>query len=303
MSFKTNKGRVRNKNLKPSSKKWLSRHINDEYVQKAKELRYRSRAAFKLLEIDNKFKIFAGYRDVLRNKQSLRDGQDLRIRQSKNLNASNLNASHKVNILELGAAPGGWSQIILQKTHDYKLKSKVVCVDLLKMDSLKDALSDIYFIEGDFTSLEVKNHILNVFNDVYDAGDVAADYDVSSKCDLDAFACDDKVIDDNYDSSDDKTGEVVNRRVVDLILSDIAPSMTGNKSVDFSRINNIAKVVADFSEEFLRCEGSLILKYFHTGNNELITRLKKMFKVVKVFKPPSSRSESAEVYMICMFKK
>lgn len=269
MSFKANKGRVKNKNLKPSSKKWLSRHINDEYVQKAKELRYRSRAAFKLLEIDDKFKIFAGYRDVLRKQRTLRSGQDLKSDQSKKFEASSLNASHKVNILELGAAPGGWSQIILQKTHDYKLKSRIVCVDLLKMDFLKDSLSDICFIEGDFTSLEVKNHILNVFND----------------------------------PSDDMTDEIVNRQVVDLILSDIAPSMTGNKSVDFSRINNIARVVTDFSEEFLRCDGSLILKYFHTGNNELITRLKKMFKVVKVFKPPSSRSESAEVYMICVFKK
>lgn len=273
MSFKANKGKVRNKNLKPSSKKWLSRHINDKYVQRAKELRYRSRAAFKLIEIDDKFKIFASYRDILRNKQTLISKQ-----------SKNFDIIHKMNILELGAAPGGWSQIILRKNHDYKLRSKIVCVDLLKIDSLRDALSDIYFIEGDFTSLEVKNHILDVFNEV------------SDKCDLGDFVCGEVV--------DDVSGDAnFNKQVVDLILSDIAPSMTGNKSVDFSRINNIARVVTDFSEEFLRCDGSLILKYFHTGNNELITRLKKMFKVVKVFKPPSSRPESAEVYMICMFKK
>lgn len=255
---------LKNKKLKPSSKAWMLRHINDQYVHKAKSLKYRSRAAFKLLEIDEKFKILKS----------------------------------KCNVAELGSAPGGWSQVIVEKCK----KSKILCVDLLSMAPI----DGVHFIVGDFCQESVIEKIIRFFCDTsVISSEVCHENIIQVK---DVF---DDTLNNNMNCEHDNcaTQSIFNgsnqdsNQIIDLLLSDIAPSMTGNKSVDFSRINMIANIVVNFAEKHLKMGGNLILKYFHTGSNELITRLRKMFSNVKVFKPESSRAESAEVYMICIGKK
>ncbi len=116
ISKKTDK--IHSKKLSESSKQWLRRQINDEYTNRAKELGYRSRASFKLLEIDDKFKIVAKSKSVL----------------------------------DLGSAPGGWTQVILQKNK----KATVVAVDLIDMDSVPGS----YFIKGDFMVEETRKAVM-----------------------------------------------------------------------------------------------------------------------------------------------
>lgn len=115
---------VKNKNLKASSKLWLQRHINDEYTNKAIALGFRARSAFKLLEIQEKFDVFNLGRGYLKGK-----------------------FPPLKKILDLGAAPGSWSQIALKET-----KAKVVGVDLLKIDPLPE----MDFYQGDFCDHEIK---------------------------------------------------------------------------------------------------------------------------------------------------
>lgn len=119
---------VKNKSLKSSSKKWLERHINDEYTTKARIFGFRSRSAFKLIEINEKFDIFNLGRKIVKN-----DGSKVQ------------------KVLDLGCAPGGWSEVVLKQTN-----AKVVGVDLLPIKPL-DGLE---FYEGDFCSSSVQDLLL-----------------------------------------------------------------------------------------------------------------------------------------------
>ncbi len=204
---KTAKGR------RLSSTRWLQRQLNDPYVQEAKRLGYRSRAAFKLIELDDKFHF-------------LKPG---------------------LKIIDLGAAPGGWTQVSMERIGS---KGHVVGIDLQEIDSVPGA--DL--IQGDFMDDDAPDRL---------------------KALLDGPA--------------------------DIVLSDMAASSTGHPQTDHLRIMALLEVAADFATDVLAPGGTFVGKVLQGGaENELLTQLKRNFKTVKHAKPPASRSDSAEVYVVAM---
>ncbi|UFX98480.1 RlmE family RNA methyltransferase [Candidatus Gromoviella agglomerans] len=202
--------KVVNKNFKTSSKKWMLRHINDPYVHKAKLMHYRSRAAFKLIQIDDKFKIFS----------------------KKNM-----------VIVDLGCSPGGWTQVVRQNSESHK----IVGVDLIDMKPIHN----VTFINGDFCTQETQERIKSVLN-----------------------------------------------LKANLVLSDIAPPLSGNKQCDVFKIEDIACQVLEFCIKNLKIGGIAIVKQFQFGNNRVVMQYRKYFRSVKLFKPDASRPESSEVYIV-----
>lgn len=196
-----------------SSQRWLMRQLNDPYVKKAKIDGYRSRAAYKLLEINEKFKI-------------LKPG---------------------LKVVDLGAAPGGWTQVSLDKVGP---KGCVVAIDLTPVEPLAGA----QLICGDFcdpTKIEeIKSYL---------------------------------------------------EGPVDVVLSDMAASSTGHSSTDHIRIMALADEAFLFAQEVLGKGGSFIAKVLQGGTEkELLQLLKKHFEKVCHFKPPASRSDSAEMYVVAI---
>ncbi len=206
---KTAKGR------KTSSTEWLKRQLNDPYVREADRLGYRSRAAFKLVEMDEKYPF-------------LKKGQV---------------------IVDLGSAPGGWSQVAAQKGAD------VIAIDILPMDELPD----VTFMQMDFSE----------------------------------------------DDAPDQLFEALNGRKADAVVSDIAPNTTGHKQTDHLRIMAFAEMAYDFAHQVLAPNGTFICKVFQGGaQDDLLKQLKKDFGSVKHIKPPASRKDSAEIYVMALgFKK
>ena len=192
------------------SKNWINRQRKDIYVRKSKIEGYRSRAVYKLEEINQKFKIF-------------RSG---------------------ASVLDLGAAPGSWSQYILNNYKNIKLAS----IDLKKFDENKNA----YQIEGDFTDDIYKKKILNFFQEK-----------------------------------------------IDIVLSDMAVNTTGNKNLDSIQTSELCLDAMRFSKEVLKKDGVFVSKIFIGSTfNEIIDESKKIFRKNKVFKPPASRKESKESFII-----
>ena len=192
------------------SKNWINRQRKDIYVRKSKIEGYRSRAVYKLEEINQKFKIF-------------RSG---------------------ASVLDLGAAPGSWSQYILNNYKNIKLAS----IDLKKFDEIKNA----YQIEGDFTDNIYKKKILNFFQEK-----------------------------------------------IDIVLSDMAVNTTGNKNLDSIQTSELCLDAMRFSKEVLKRDGVFVSKIFIGSTfNEIIDESKKIFRKNKVFKPPASRKESKESFII-----
>ena len=192
------------------SKNWINRQRKDIYVRKSKIEGYRSRAVYKLEEINQKFKIF-------------RSG---------------------ASVLDLGAAPGSWSQYILKNYKNIKLAS----IDLKKFDEIKNA----YQIEGDFTDDIYKKKILNFFQEK-----------------------------------------------IDIVLSDMAVNTTGNKNLDSIQTSELCLDAMRFSKEVLKKNGVFVSKIFIGSTfNEIIDESKKIFRKNKVFKPPASRKESKESFII-----
>ncbi|MEO0392054.1 MAG: RlmE family RNA methyltransferase [Pseudomonadota bacterium] len=212
--MKTARGR------KPSSTQWLQRQLNDPYVADAKRLGYRSRAAFKLIELDEKFRL-------------LKPGQNPRQR-----------------IVDLGAAPGGWTQICIERLSGKHAddENPVVGMDLQAIDPMVGAI----FIEHDFM--------------------------------------------------DDDAPDLLRRSLdgpADLVLSDMSPATTGHKSTDHLRIMALSETAAHFAAEVLAPGGAFVSKVFQGGaEHDLLTMLKKNFEQVRHYKPPSSRSESAETFVV-----
>lgn len=197
------------KRRKTSSNQWLERHINDPYVHAAHREGYRSRAAYKLLEIDEKYKI-------------LKAG---------------------AVVVDLGAAPGGWSQVAAEK----KCKT-VVGIDLLPIDPLPG----VTFFEMDFMD------------------------DAAPQTLLDAL------------------GEAP-----DVVLSDMAPNTTGHKATDHIRIVMLVEAAYDYACDILKSNGAFVAKVFQGGTEgELLNRIKKDFTTVRHVKPPASRQDSAEIYLV-----
>ncbi len=203
--LKTSRGRT------TSSQRWLARQLNDPYIQKAKVEGYRSRAAYKLIEIDEKFKVLkAGAR-----------------------------------IIDLGAAPGGWTQVILERIGP---KGRVVGVDLTPIEPLLGA----HFICGDF--------------------------------------CDSLMIEQL------KTALAGSAQVV---LSDMAAPSTGHSSTDHLRIMALAEEAFAFALDILEIGGDFVVKVLRGGTEkELLGLLKKHFEKVTHYKPPASRADSAEMYVV-----
>ncbi|CAK7192677.1 Ribosomal RNA large subunit methyltransferase E [Commensalibacter sp. Nvir] len=194
-----------------SQQRWLTRQLNDPYVRAAQQQGWRSRAAFKLIELDQKFHIF----------------------------------KPNMKVIDLGAAPGGWSQVAKS------LKAKqVVGIDLLAIEPM----TDVEFIQGDFT--DVSNSKLLI-----------------SKL----------------------------KGKADVVLSDMAPNTTGHSGTDHIRIMNLTEEAIYFAARILNPGGIFVAKVFQGGTEkELLIRLKQMFSIVKHAKPPASRKESKELYVVAM---
>ena len=195
-----------------SSHRWLREHFNDEYVKQAQREGYRSRAIYKLKEIDEKKKL-------------LRPG---------------------MTVIDLGAAPGGWTQYVAEKL---QMQGKIIALDILPMDPLPG----VDVIHGDF----------------YDDAVLA------------------------------KLMEHVPEGGVDLLLSDMAPNMTGNISVDIARAMGLVEVAFDLASSVLKPGGCLLMKVFHgTGFDELLKLARVEFSDVMLRKPSASRPRSRETYLL-----
>lgn len=194
---------------KTSSTQWLKRQLNDPYVREAERLGYRSRAAFKLKEMDDKLNF-------------LNKGQV---------------------IIDLGAAPGGWSQVAAEKG------SEVIALDILAMDEMPD----VTCLQIDFTLEEAPSKLL----------------------------------------------DKLNGRKADAVLSDMAPNTTGHKQTDHLRIMAFAEMTYEFAKDVLVPGGTFITKVWQGGaQEELYQQLKIDFKAVKHLKPPASRKDSAEMFVV-----
>jgi 23S rRNA (uridine2552-2'-O)-methyltransferase len=197
-----------------SSTHWLERQLNDPYVAEARRLGYRSRAAFKLLELDDRFRL-------------LKPG---------------------ARVVDLGAAPGGWTQVAAARTRAEAGQGRVVGIDLLPMDPVPGAT----LLHMDFL------------------GDAAPE---AIRAALGGPA--------------------------DLVLSDMAAPATGHAATDHLRIVALAEAAYAFAREVLAPGGSFVAKVFQGGTERsLLESLRRDFEAVRHAKPPASRAESAEVYVV-----
>jgi 23S rRNA (uridine2552-2'-O)-methyltransferase len=195
-----------------SSGRWLRRHFDDGYVRRAQQAGYRSRAAYKLLEINERDHI-------------LRPG---------------------MTVIDLGAAPGGWSQVAAGTVGR---RGRVIALDLLPMDPI----SNVWFIHGDFREESVFTALL----------------------------------------------EMVGDRQVDLVISDMAPNISGMRSVDQPRAMYLAELALDLAKNVLAPGGALLVKAFQgEGIDEFKRDMQSCFKSVVTRKPKASRPSSREVYML-----
>jgi len=203
ISLKTAKGRT------TASQRWLSRQLNDPYVQAAQRDGWRSRAAFKLIELDDRFQLIRP----------------------------------RMRVVDLGAAPGGWTQVAVRRG-----AGRVVGVDLLPMDPVAGAS----LLLGDFTDPEMPARLMEAL-----AGPA------------------------------------------DLVLSDMAPNTTGHHATDHMRIVALAEQACGFAIATLAPGGSFVAKVFQGGSERhVLEPMKKHFSSVRHAKPPASRKDSSELYVV-----
>ena len=202
VKVKTAKGR------KISSQAWLERQLNDPYVREAKAKGYRSRAAFKLVELDRKFRV-------------LKKG---------------------ARVLDLGAAPGGWTQVAVARG------CQVVAMDILPMDPIAGA----EVLQLDMLARETPARLKDALGGP-----------------------------------------------ADLVLTDMAAPTTGHRATDHIRTTALLEAALDLADEVLAPGGAFIGKVFQGGaTGELLARIKRQFRDVKHVKPPASRAESVELYLV-----
>lgn len=198
-----------------SSTRWLERQLNDPYVVKAKKAGYRSRAAFKIVEIDDKHRLFR------------RGGR----------------------VVDLGAAPGGWCQVAVERTGSTAAAPLVVGIDYLEMDSI----AGVRLLQKDFLDEDAPAALM----------------------------------------------EALGGQAPDVVLSDMAAPTTGHHKTDYLRTAHLAEVAAVFAVDVLKPGGAFVAKVFRGGTeNELLTLLKQNFASVSHMKPPASRQESVEMYVV-----
>jgi len=210
---------------KKLNKAWLNNHVSDPYVQQAQKDGYRSRAAYKLKEIDEELKL-------------IRPGQV---------------------VVDLGATPGAWSQYLRRKFAPKEagqggaavgqLNGTIIALDLLDFEPIEG----VHFIQGDFQEDAVLAQLEQAL-----AG-----------------------------------------RLVDVVVSDMAPNLSGIAVTDSARISNLIELAVDFADKRLKPEGALVAKVFHgSGYNELVQLFRSHFKTVKVVKPKASRERSSETFLV-----
>ena len=193
------------------SKSWVIRQRRDKYVRQSKLEGYRSRAVYKLKELDEKFRII----------------------------------KNNLNILDVGSAPGSWTQYLSEKSKG----SKIMSIDLKEVEKIQD----VYHVVGDF--LDDKNQ---------------------------------KMIADYFPKK------------IDLVVSDMAVNTTGNKNLDSIQTGELSLTAMHFAIGMLRPKGIFLSKIFMGSTfNEIVENAKKNFKESKIFKPPSSRKDSKESFIIC----
>lgn len=192
-----------------SSQKWLQRQLNDPYVAAARAEGWRSRAAYKLIELDDKFHL-------------LRPG---------------------MRVVDLGAAPGGWSQVAVKRG-----VGQIVGLDLLPIDPIPG----VHLIQGDFNDVDMASRLIGLLGGP-----------------------------------------------VDLVLSDMAPNTTGHSATDHVRIVALAELAFAFAVRVLAPGGAFIAKVFQGGSErEMQAPMKRLFASVKHAKPPASRKDSSELYVV-----
>ncbi len=203
-----------NKKHSASSKRWLKEHFDDFYVAQAKKHGWRSRAIFKLEELDQKDNL-------------LRNG---------------------MTVVDLGSAPGSWSQFVASKVGHL---GTIIACDILPMDPI----SGVSFLQGDFREEAVLDALLNK----------------------------------------------INGKNVDLILSDMAPNMSGTQSIDQAGSMYLVELALDMCHQVLKKNGNLAVKVFQgEGFDQYVQEVRKYFKTIKIRKPNSSRPRSREVYVVAM---
>ncbi len=220
-----------------SSNRWMHEHVTDPFVQQAKKLGYRSRASFKIIEIDVKYKLF-------------RRG---------------------MTVVDLGAAPGGWSQIAAPKVGAAsaaattgtagsaaagvrKGTGRVIAIDLLEMPGLPG----VEFLQADFTTQEGLAAVVNAL-----AGSGGAPGKVG------------------------------------LVMSDMAPNISGIGVSDQAKSMYLCEIALEFAVRFLESEGAFVVKTFQgAGFPEFLKAMRASFREVKTIKPKASRDRSAEMYLV-----
>jgi len=195
--------------MSKKSSNWYKSHINDEFVKLANKGNWRSRAVFKLKEIDEKYNLI----------------------------------KEESNILDLGSAPGGWSQYASKKLKN----ARITAVDVLNMENIPNV---------DFVQSDIEDFGLNLKKR------------------------------DNLDK-------------IDLVMSDIAPNISGIESADLPAMLNLAEIVSEIALNNLKESGSLLIKLFQgKGTDEFLDDMRSSFQKVKIVKPKASRSNSKEIYML-----
>ena len=195
-----------------SSARWLNEHVNDPYVKQAQKDGYRSRSSYKLIQLNEKDRL-------------IRPG---------------------MLVVDLGSAPGGWSQVAARLVG---AKGRVLATDILPMEPLKN----VDFIQGDFTDESVLKQVLDWLGD----------------------------------------------NKPDVVLSDIAPNISGIDSADQASSMYLVELALDMARQVLKPKGDFVAKVFQgTGSEEFLKDLRTSFDKVLIRKPAASRSRSREVYMV-----
>ena len=210
---------------KKINKAWLNDHIHDPYVRLAQKEGYRSRAAYKIKEIDEQLQLIKP--DQL--------------------------------VVDLGAAPGAWSQYVRRKFAPKdagtggaavgELNGTIIALDLLDFEPIEG----VQFIQGDFREESVLNQLT----------------------------------------------ELVGDRPVDVVISDMAPNLSGIDVSDSARVEHLIELAIDFAQNHMKPDGALVCKVFHgSGYSQLVEMFRQAFRVVKPIKPKASRDKSAETFLV-----
>ena len=207
---------------KKVNKAWLNDHVNDPYVKLAQREGYRARAAYKLKEIDESLHL-------------IKPG-DL--------------------VVDLGSAPGAWSQYVRRKLSPDgaavgALNGRIIALDILPMQPIEG----VEFLQGDFREEDVLQQLQSTLQG----------------------------------------------RKVDVVVSDMAPNLSGVESADSARVAHLIELAIEFSQGHLKPEGALVTKVFHgSGYSQLVKLFKEHFQVVKPIKPKASRDKSSETFIVGM---